>query len=1096
MYNDAIFFVKNTMTRYLIKRIFYIFVSFFFLFLSSGTSATVLPLSVQGSKVLVGELETGLAGNSLFWSNNSWGGDKFYNRSVIQRLKNDWNSRIVRVAMGVEGYGGYLEKPTDNLNKVITIIDAAIAEDMYVIVDWHSHKAEGSLPEAIGFFREIASRYKDHHNIIYEIYNEPLSVSWVDTIKPYAESVITEIRKIDPDNLILVGTPNYSQDVDDVVEHPIVGFDNLAYVLHFYAGSHKQWLRDKAQFALDNGVPLFVSEWGTVNYDGNGDVDENETQAWMTFLKNNGISHANWSINDKDEGASALIPGASTQGNWSDSDLTPSGRLVKQIIKSWNASDSGGNTNQPPVCDVAIIPGAFDAEDFCDMQGIQLEETKDIGGGQNVGWIDEGDWLDYLINPQDQGDYIFSFRVASLNGGGALQIENEEGISSSPIAIPATQGWQNWITVSDTYALQAGEQTLRIKAQKGGFNINWIAVNQPPVSSEYATIAEFQAEDYVAMDGIQTEQTTDNGGGLNVGWIDAGDWMAYAHFNVDMTGEYEVEYRVASLSGGGKLELLEENNTILYGSVDIPQTSDWQNWISVKQKIQLEAGRHSFTVRAANGGWNLNWIKVNKKVVANSTPTPTPTLTSMPTFTPTPTTAPTTTPTISPTSSPTFTSTPVPTPTLTAEPTPEPTLTLSPSATPDPMPTPHIDNEKDWLSVSGNKIIDAKEREVWLTGANWFGFNASEKVLHGLWTANLEALTGDIANRGINILRVPISTELLTEWMQGTPADVQVNTFANPELEGLNSLEVFERFLAACQDVGLKIFVDVHSAQADNMGHFAPLWFDHEFTQEDFYTTWEWFAERYKNNDTVLAFDLKNEPHGQGHTDTPGARWDDSNHPTNWKAVAEETARRIHKVHPNALILVEGIEVYPREGANWGSKNPGDYHYAWWGGNLRGVADFPVSVHGQTNKIVYSPHDYGPAVNPQSWFRDGFNQETLIADYWYDNWLFIHDEAIAPLLIGEWGGFMDGADNQRWMEALRDLIVERKLHHTFWAINPNSGDTGGLLTDDWITWEEDKYALLLPALWQDERGRFIGLDHDVPLGANGISLNDFYNGTR
>lgn len=134
----------------------------------------------------------------------------------------------------------------------------------------------------------------------------------------------------------------------------------------------------------------------------------------------------------------------------------------------------------------------------------------------------------------------------------------------------------------------------------------------------------------------------------------------------------------------------------------------------------------------------------------------------------------------------------------------------------------------------------------------------------------------------------------------------------------------------------------------------------------------------------------------------------------------------------------------------------------------------------------------------QPWFEGEWNRQTLTEDVWRPNWLYIHEDDIAPLLIGEWGGFLDGGDNEKWMTALRSLIIDEKLHHTFWALNPNSGDTGGLLNYDWTTWDEAKYAFLKPALWQDANGKFVGLDHDVPLGGvgstTGVSLNQYYGG--
>jgi endoglucanase len=289
----------------------------------------------------------------------------------------------------------------------------------------------------------------------------------------------------------------------------------------------------------------------------------------------------------------------------------------------------------------------------------------------------------------------------------------------------------------------------------------------------------------------------------------------------------------------------------------------------------------------------------------------------------------------------------------------------------------------------------------------------------------------------------------------------------------------------------MKILLDMHSAEADNSGHVYPLWTHGKFTEEDFYTAWTWMAERYKTNDTLVAFDLKNEPHGKAYQETEFAIWDNSSAPNNWKRVAQEAASRILTINPNVLIMVEGVEAYPMPGVPWTSRDVHQYYSTWWGGSLRGVADYPVTVPGHQSQIMYSPHDYGPSVYDQAWFYPGFSTDTLIKDAWYDNWLYINDKGIAPLLIGEWGGFMDAGRNQAWMSDLRDLIIKKKIHHTFWCLNPNSGDTGGLLGYDWATWDDAKYNLVKPSLWQ-LNGKFVGLDHDTPLGSNGLSVNQYY----
>ncbi|MDQ1286524.1 MAG: endoglucanase [Actinomycetota bacterium] len=431
-------------------------------------------------------------------------------------------------------------------------------------------------------------------------------------------------------------------------------------------------------------------------------------------------------------------------------------------------------------------------------------------------------------------------------------------------------------------------------------------------------------------------------------------------------------------------------------------------------------------------------------------------------------------------------------------------LTTAPLAAPVAAPlaagaqTPPAEPpEKDWLHVLGNQIVDAAGNPVWLTGVNWFGFNASERVFHGLWSGNITEITKGMADRGINIIRVPISTQLLQEWKAGTVKTSTVNTYVNPELEGKNGLQVFDYWLELCEKYGLKVMLDVHSAEADNSGHVHPVWYKGSITAEQFYQGWEWITQRYKNNDTIVAMDVKNEPHGkQG--ESPRAKWDSSTDADNWKNTCQVAGRRILAINPEVLILCEGNEVYPRSGVSWSSTGLADYYNTWWGGNLRGVKDHPVDLGSGSDQLVYSPHDYGPLVYNQPWFQREFDKTTLTNDVWRPNWLYIHENGTAPLLIGEWGGRIgEDARQDTWMTALRDLIVEYKLHQTFWCLNPNSGDTGGLLLDDWKTWDETKYTLLKPALWQ-YNGKFVSLDHQIRLGGNdsttSITLGQRYSG--
>lgn len=294
------------------------------------------PLSVEGNRIVDKNGEpVALRGMSLFWSQIK---GKYYNYECVKWLRDDWKCTVVRAAMGIEnadGLDGYLVNKEEEYNKVITVIDAAIDLGIYVVVDWHDHHAHENQEEAIEFFTKIAKLYGDKPNIIYEIYNEPMQISWADDVKPYSEEVVSAIRAIDPDNLIIIGTTTWSQDVDIASEDPLEG-ENLVYSLHFYASSHKQYLRDKAQKALDNGVALFVSEYGTTEYTGDGVIDTVEVKAWFDFMEQNNLSWCNWSIGDKAEASAALLPGANAKGGWKDEHISFSGHMVRNKIKSYN----------------------------------------------------------------------------------------------------------------------------------------------------------------------------------------------------------------------------------------------------------------------------------------------------------------------------------------------------------------------------------------------------------------------------------------------------------------------------------------------------------------------------------------------------------------------------------------------------------------------------------------------------------------------------------------------------------------------------------------------------------------------------------------
>lgn len=394
-------------------------------------------------------------------------------------------------------------------------------------------------------------------------------------------------------------------------------------------------------------------------------------------------------------------------------------------------------------------------------------------------------------------------------------------------------------------------------------------------------------------------------------------------------------------------------------------------------------------------------------------------------------------------------------------------------------------NNNDYLHASGNKLYDSLGNEVRLTGISWFGFETEQQVYHGLWNVKMENVLDTVANRGFNLLRIPLSVQLVDQWRGGSGGSPgSIDYSANPALQGKSSLQVLDASIAYARKVGLKVMLDMHRVVNTQQ---KEGWYTTGYPAANFEASWKWLATRYKNDDTVIAVDIFNEPHG-GPGNAAMTKWDGSTDANNWMYEATKVANQILDINPKLLIVVQGVEVTPKDGFNYTATNGANYNYAWWGGNLRKVKDFPINLGSRQGQLVYSPHDYGPGVYVQPWFHAGFTEESLTADYWDPSWLYIAKQKIAPILVGEWGGKLDGGDNQKWLGFLANTIVTNQLSHTFWAVNPNSGDTGGILLDDWVSVDSAKYNLVEPTLWQNADGKFIGLDHEVNLGVNGTHV--------
>lgn len=288
-------------------------------------------LSVRGAE-LVGAsgAPVVLRGQAFGWD-NWW--PQYYNADVVRWLRDDWCVDVVRPAMGIEPAGAYLSNPTPSKERIVTVVEAAIDAGVYVIIDWHAHNLHQA--EAVAFFTEMAERYGKQPHVIYEIFNEPEKDETWEQVKDYATAVIGAIRKHDPDNIVIVGSPEWDQRIDTVAADPLKGQTNVMYSVHFYAGTHHQWLRDRTRAAISAGIPVFVTESSGAEASGQGANNYVEWKAWIDFMENSRVSWLNYSVSDKaGETISVLKPGARSSGGWSDDELTESGQYVRKLLRA------------------------------------------------------------------------------------------------------------------------------------------------------------------------------------------------------------------------------------------------------------------------------------------------------------------------------------------------------------------------------------------------------------------------------------------------------------------------------------------------------------------------------------------------------------------------------------------------------------------------------------------------------------------------------------------------------------------------------------------------------------------------------------------
>ncbi len=354
---------------------------------------------------------------------------------------------------------------------------------------------------------------------------------------------------------------------------------------------------------------------------------------------------------------------------------------------------------------------------------------------------------------------------------------------------------------------------------------------------------------------------------------------------------------------------------------------------------------------------------------------------------------------------------------------------------------------QNYLSHTGNKLYNGCNQEVRLTGVNWFGFETSNKAPYGLLSRDYRSMLKQIKALGFNCIRIPWTNAILNSGampssisFSGTDPYDGKNPM-NGNLQGKTSIQVMDSILAYCKKIGLKIILDNHSSIPDNHAN-ENLWYTSTFTEQQWISDWVFMANRYKNNDAVTAVDLRNEP-------KKNATWGNSSASTDWNKAAERCGNAILAANPGLLIMVEGIE----------TSNSFSY---WWGGNLRGVAANPVVLN-KPEKLVYSAHEYGPEVYNQAWFTAGSFSGNMNG-IWDDTFGYIQKNNLGHIYVGEFG-IKDTNSNNGTAKTWFDTFIKylgTKYSWTFWCMNPNSGDTGGILKDDWVSVNQWKVDRLKP----------------------------------
>ena len=341
--------------------------------------------------------------------------------------------------------------------------------------------------------------------------------------------------------------------------------------------------------------------------------------------------------------------------------------------------------------------------------------------------------------------------------------------------------------------------------------------------------------------------------------------------------------------------------------------------------------------------------------------------------------------------------------------------------------TSAIAQSSGYWHTSGNQVQDSTGQVVRIAGVNWYGFETTDEVVHGLWAQDYKYILNAIKNNGYNVVRMPLSNQMVETPI--VPSNISYHNASGPintDLQGLNALQILDKIIAYAGQIGLRVILDNHRSEAGNSAEANGLWYTTQYPETAWIRDWVSLTNRYLNNSTVVGVDLRNEPHND---QSGGSCWGCGLQSYDWRLAAERGGNAVLAVNPHLLIFVEGTDCY---------NNDCD----WWGGNLEGAQAYPVVLN-VANQLVYSAHDYGPNLYQQSWFNSNTTYQSLVA-VWTRFWAYLSLNNVAPVWVGEFGTTNSASDIQssvpgsqgQWFQSIVTFLQNNpQIDWTYWALN-------------------------------------------------------------